>query len=304
MKKYLLHLAEFLIKKSFHKGIILGNHTQDGPQIKEEVEALAPFFDFIHHDHLVERMAAKHSKPFCLLTFDDGKKINAEESAPELEKMGVPAVFYLVTDHVSSGFPLWRDRHKSVVKFLGDEPDELRTEKLKKMPIAVINARVNEYCAKYGVEPDLTDPCVACMSWEDALRLSKKGFTIGAHTKTHPVLPNESSEKAEDEIRGSIKTIGKNIGTKCTTFAFPNGNYTDELAEYALSCGVGTVMTTEPVWVRTKTVLKQMPRIDIYNHYDKYRVLLKVSAAMPGFVLKNPDGTERRYILRQWFGVK
>lgn len=298
MKRYLLNLSKFLLKKSFHKGVILGNHTQNGRQIKEEVETLAPFFDFIHHDQLMERMVTKQSKPFCLFTFDDGKKITAEQSALELEKMGIPAVFYLVTDHISNGLPLWFDRRNAIIKTLGYEPDEVKAKKLKKMPMDRITETLNQFCAEYGVEADLTDPHVACMSWEDARSLYKRGFTIGAHTKTHPILTNESPVTAMNEIHASIKTVKKKLGGYCPSFAFPNGNYTAELAKYARSCGVRTVMTTDPLWVQTKTVLHQMPRIDIYNHYDSGKMLFKVSAAIPGCILNNPNGTGRRYAFR------
>lgn len=299
MKKYLRYIAEFLLKRSFHKGIILGNHTQNGDQVRQEIDTLGSLFDFIHHDQLPECMAVKKkTKPFCLLTFDDGKKINAEESAPALEEMGIPAIFYLVTDHVSNGLPLWFDRRRAVVRSSGYEPDELKPKKLKKLSLERINKRLNRFCKKYSVEPDMTDPMIACMSWDDARNLVKKGFTIGAHTKTHPILPNESFTTAEDEICGSINAVKKNIGAACSTFAFPNGNYTDSLAEYAMTCGIKTVMTTEPLWVQKKFCLYRLPRIDIYNHYDNNKIVFKITAALPGCLLKNPNGTGRRYAVQ------
>ena len=36
---------------------------------------------------------------------------NATETAPELTRLGVPAVFYVVTSFLSNGDPLWFDRY-------------------------------------------------------------------------------------------------------------------------------------------------------------------------------------------------
>lgn len=300
MEKFLLGLAKLLLRNYFSNGIIIGNHTQDRYQVAVEVETLGPYFEFIHHDDLFDRMGMEKQKPFCLLTFDDGKKINAMETAPALEKLGVPAVFYLVTDSVSSKKPLWFDRRNAIIKRLGNIPEELKPEQLKRMPLAQIHAQLDQFAEKYPVCPDTNDPYVGAMSWDEARTLHKKGFTIGAHTRNHPILINESLEVAKGEIRGSIASVTREMGQDCVTFAFPNGSYTDNLALFAASCGVKTVMTTDPIWVGASAEMWRLPRIDIYNHYDPQKILIKVAAALPGCLLKNPNGTGRAYAMVRW----
>lgn len=301
MGKFLLGLAKFLLGNYFSKGIIIGNHIQDRYQVTLEVETLGQYFEFIHHDALTGRMAMAGKRPFCLFTFDDGKKINVLEAVHVLERLGVPAVFYLVTDSVTSNLPLWFDRRNTIVKYLGMIPEELKPERLKKMPLAQIHAQLDQFAEKYSVCPDTNDPCVGAMSWDEARMLQKKGFTIGAHTRNHPILTNESLEEAKGEIGGSIASVTREMGHDCVSFAFPNGSYTNDLARFAASCGVKTVMTTDPIWVGASAETWHLPRIDIYNHYDPQKILIKVAAALPGCLLKNPNGTGRAYVKVRWF---
>jgi len=284
-------------------GIVVGNHTQNRDQVRQEIDVLGRFFEFIHHDELVNRLKTKGRRPFCLLTFDDGKKINALETAKELEKSGVPAVFYLVTEAVSTGKPLWFDVRNALVKAPLTREEKQIMAGLKGLSMDRRGALLDGLAEKYQVVPDMSDPCVAPMSWEDAGDLHDKGFTIGAHTCSHPVLTKETREVACGEIRDSIAQVSERIGIRCASFAFPNGSYTDDLARYAQGCGVTSVMTTDPVWGRPETKLWRVPRIDIYTRYTPWKTLVKVAAAKPGFVLKNPNGTGRAYVFGRKTGV-
>ena len=87
-------------------GVIINEHTLTASQTRLHVETLSRWFDFIHYDELLDRISRPRSRPFCLLTFDDGKRSNATITAPELERLGVPAVFYVPTRFLTDGFPL------------------------------------------------------------------------------------------------------------------------------------------------------------------------------------------------------
>src|SRR6266498_4964903 len=72
-------------------GVIINEHTLTASQARLHVETLSRWFDFIHYDELLDRLSRPRSRPFCLLTFDDGKRSNATITAPDLERLGVPA---------------------------------------------------------------------------------------------------------------------------------------------------------------------------------------------------------------------
>lgn len=279
-------------------GVVINNHTQNGKQIRMQVETLGRYFDFIHHDELLSRLTQRKSKPFCLFTFDDGKKINAIETAPEMERLGVPGVFFVATEFLYHNIPLWFDVQEGLKKKLGALPADLELFALKQLPFAELKERIEKACNEYGVTVDMSNACIAPMSWDDARTLKNKGFTIGAHTTWHSILTNEPINTALTDIEHSINTVTKEIGSPCQSFAFANGNYTPYLAQHAMNCGVKTVMTTEPMWAKETFPAWKLPRIQMHNYYNNKHVILKVVAAMPGVLLKNNDGTGRRYVYK------
>lgn len=299
LKTFLQQQAFKLFALMKKNGVIINNHTQNKDQVRLQIDLLGPFFDFIHHDDLPERLTRKHSKPFCLLTFDDGKKINAVESASELERAGVPAVFYLTTDCVNNQKPHWFDFRDALKQKCPILPDHVAAHTLKRLSMAQISQRIENTCREFNVQPDLSDPLIAPMDWADVCDLDKKGFTIGSHSTMHEILTNETATDVFRDIKQSIKDVSFHLGKQCPTFAFPNGNYTLEMANYATQCGVKTVMTTDPLWLKPGTPLNRLPRIQLYNRYSKDQILMKIMAALPGFLLKNPNGQGRRYVINK-----
>jgi peptidoglycan/xylan/chitin deacetylase (PgdA/CDA1 family) len=275
-------------------GVIINEHVPSADETRRHVEALARWFDFIALDQLSGRLAAPGRRPFCLLTFDDGKRSNVTACAPELERAGVPAVFYVVTGFLTDGRPLWFDRYRVLVARLGAAPAGLEAESVKRLPYATLLARLDEACARHGVEPDPTADDVRPMSWDDARALRRRGFEIGAHGVTHAILTLEPIEEARSSIRDSLATVAAEVG-RCTTFAFPNGNYTPELAQVARAAGATTVMTVEPTWVDQARPLWRLPRVQLFGPNDAGRIGLKLAVAATGRILANPDGTGRRY---------
>src|SRR6185503_7152710 len=129
------------------------------------------------------------------------------------------------------------------------------------------------------------------MSWEDARSLSRRGFGIGAHGLTHAILTREIREKACAEIELSLAKVSSELGAPCDTFAFPNGNYSPELAQHAMDCGARTVMTTEPMWTERGCPLWRLPRIQLFGEFDRTRIELKLALAAMRGILPNPDGS-------------
>src|SRR5207244_1163058 len=87
-------------------GVIVNEHVLDREQTRRHVDVLSRCFDFIHLNDLPRQLYRRGKKPFCLLTFDDGKRSNATAVAPELERLGVPAVFFVVSGSLDDQAPL------------------------------------------------------------------------------------------------------------------------------------------------------------------------------------------------------
>lgn len=284
-----------MVSQAKRGGVIINEHTLTAEQTRRHVEVLGRWFDFIHLDELPRRLARPGRRPFCLLTFDDGKRSNATETAPELGRLGVPAAFYVTIEFLTSGTPLWFDRQKALVRKLGHCPTGLELETLKQLPFAALNERLDRAWAQFGVGPEMASEDVLPMSWEEARSLSRRGFTIGAHGLTHAILPRETKVRAVAEIEESLARVSSELGIRCQTFAFPNGNCSSELMGHALRCGATTVMTTEPMWTDASSSFSRLPRVQLFGEFTRAQIELKVALAAMTGVLANPDGSGRAY---------
>jgi hypothetical protein len=106
--------------------------------------------------------------------------------------------------------------------------------------------------------------------------------------------------EAQSEIARSIARVSEQLGKPCASFAFPNGNHSEELARYALGCGARTVMTTDPAWIGAGDRPWLLPRVQIYETQTLSRHRLKIFLASLGWLLSNPDGSGRRYVKNRW----
>lgn len=276
-------------------GVIVNEHTLDRDETRRHVEVLGRWFDFIQLNELPERLGRRNKRPFCLLTFDDGKRSNATQVAPVLEKLGVPAVFFVVSSSLGCKTPLWFDRQRALRKKLGTVPPGLELNFLKQLPYNLLMSRVENACSRYGVEADVDDDHIALMTWEQVRSLHQRGFSIGAHGSTHAILTREAKLAAFENIERSIAKVREEIDAPCSSFAFPNGNYTAELAQYAIRCGVKMVMTTEPTWTDESSALWRLPRLQFFGTDRPGKIKLKIAVAASGLFLNNPDGTGKTY---------
>lgn len=71
------------------------------------------------------------------------------------------------------------------------------------------------------------------------------GHEIGAHTLTHPRLSEIPLDRAREEIAASKKKLEDLFGAPIRHFAYPYGNYNDEIVKLVEEAGFDTACTTE-----------------------------------------------------------
>lgn len=74
-----------------------GIHSMPSESFQKQIESLSAHFEFISEDDLLMALDGRRTLPerCCLLTFDDGVKSQYEVAVPVLEKLGVPAIFFV-----------------------------------------------------------------------------------------------------------------------------------------------------------------------------------------------------------------
>jgi len=113
------------------------------------------------------------------ITFDDGYLDNFEHAAPVLERLSLPATFFVVTQWMGTRKVAWWDGQRG-----------------ERHP---------------------------WMTWDHVRALHRKGFDIGAHTRTHADLGAVSGPEAHEEIFGARRELEARLGIRADLFAYPYG---------------------------------------------------------------------------------
>src|SRR5579864_7309794 len=83
------------------------------------------------------------------------------------------------------------------------------------------------YCGRsnsWPGQPDGMQP-EALLNWKQVADLANRGFIFGAHSMSHPRLPNLPLAEAEREIQGSKTEIEHHINRSVEFFAYPFGSW-------------------------------------------------------------------------------
>ena len=132
------------------------------------------------------------SETKVILTFDDGFLSNVILADKVLSKYGVKALFFITEG------------------FIGLDNDD------------AFQFAQQYFYPNSHLSDNLKSECKA-MSWEDVRFLVAQGHTIGAHTRTHPVLSSLTEHECRDEIINSADRLEKRINQQINYFAFPFG---------------------------------------------------------------------------------
>jgi peptidoglycan/xylan/chitin deacetylase (PgdA/CDA1 family) len=181
-----------------------------------------------------------------LLTFDDAYRDFAMHAWPTLKRYRLPATLFVPT-----AFPdqpeltFWWDRlyqalscfdgHRDLETPVGWLPLATARQRanaftrlrnyVKKLPHSDAMPLVDQICG----ELDGPHPQQSVLSWDTLRRLAHEGVTMGAHTRTHPLMNRVSPEEARAEAIGSLRDLERQIGPVLPIFAYPSGGYTDEV---------------------------------------------------------------------------
>ncbi len=251
--KDLLVLAYHSILEQQHQQPFRYHHTSD--EFAAHLEWLGSNCEPVGLDGVRKWVAGKwtSSKPPALITFDDGYKNNSNIAAGLLSRKGMPAIFFLSTGYIGGNRVLWPDTAFArvvawtsgtlrlpegatatvpepgeqrvalafrVIQSCKDSPEEKRLEYL-------------EYLAGQtpAIDVKLAPQVQDFMSWDEARSLVQRGYELGSHTVTHPILSRVGSEQLKRELAESRKKIEAETGSRCAAIAYPNGTPRDYNAE-------------------------------------------------------------------------
>ena len=231
---------------------------------REQVAYLARNYDVVSMAEVLDALQhwRRLSPRSVLITFDDAYADFKETAWPILREHRLPATLFVPTaypDHPDRGFwwdRLWRaimGTSQSVVRGRQMEvriasPEERRMglqtlhTHIKRLPHAQAMAFVDRIC-EFCVESPTG--LRAVLNWDELRELVREGVTLGAHTRTHPILTRMPLWKARMEIRGSQDDLHQQIGKVSPIFCYPNGAYNESILRVMRDEGFLLSLTTE-----------------------------------------------------------
>jgi peptidoglycan/xylan/chitin deacetylase (PgdA/CDA1 family) len=114
------------------------------------------------------------------------------------------------------------------------------------------------------------------LSVEELVQLRARGFEPGAHTRTHPALPDLDDEAIAPEVDSSRRELEQALGAPVRFFAYPYGRADDRAVAAVRAAGFAGACTTEPRPARLGDDPLLLPRIEIKRSDSLLRFLTKV----------------------------
>lgn len=194
------------------------------------------------------------------ITFDDGYRDNYENAYPIMEKYGIPATIFLITNFVGTGdIPSWDKAYyrlskagkRTRVSTISKRPQYDVPLDEKSMPITTLmldrfdKRESNHTPADYDdVRIDDYEGKDLMLSWEQVRDMSDNGISCGSHTLTHPFLTRISRAQARREIHLSKEIIEQQTGKPVTTFSYPSGDFDSDIEGIIKETGYSAAVST------------------------------------------------------------
>jgi peptidoglycan/xylan/chitin deacetylase (PgdA/CDA1 family) len=251
---------------------------------------------------VLDRLRAGEPLPprTTVLTFDDGYADNLALAVPVLERLGLPATFFLVPGLLSRQADPWWERISQAVALTQRQAvhwdgwtgpltseaqravaaDRLRSS-LKTLDRVTRADAVSELVDQLGVA-GAEDPGELFLDWDGARQLVRRGFSVGSHTWHHGVLSRETPEEQERDLSRARADLENGLQVEVPLLAYPNGGPADYDAHSiaaARSTGHVGACTTVPGTSRRDTPPYELRR---YVMSPRRGVLELAKAFKPG----------------------
>jgi peptidoglycan/xylan/chitin deacetylase (PgdA/CDA1 family) len=208
------------------------------------------------------------------LSFDDGYADQLELAVPLLERLGLPATFFLVPGLLSrTVVPWWetlawafggarrpRVTWREETWELGDPQGrrvcfETVAERLKALDRAGREREVAALIERLDPAGD-PPPDALFLDWRGAERLARRGFAVGSHSLHHAILSREAIEEQRRDLAAARRQLEQRLGIPVRLLAYPNGrrsDYDQATIAAARAAGYDFALTTLEGWNRPTT---------------------------------------------------
>jgi peptidoglycan/xylan/chitin deacetylase (PgdA/CDA1 family) len=228
--------------------------------------------------------AAAASRLTVAITFDDGYQ-NNEIAAELLDEAHLPWALFVSTAEVGRNSTIWTARlallllhgRAERVEILGRSWDladrgrrmacfqEVRRP-LKRLARLERVEVMDELEAQFETgesERLLAEhPAFRMLAWDEVRSIAGRGAVIGSHGADHEIHHEDQPDAViEQELARSRATLAEQLGSECTTLAYPNGDCTEASARIAERLGYRVAFTTVEGTVHDQDRPLMLPRL-------------------------------------------
>jgi peptidoglycan/xylan/chitin deacetylase (PgdA/CDA1 family) len=208
------------------------------------------------------------------ITFDDGYRDQLQLAVPMLERLGLPAAFFLIPGLLGGTVRPWWEvlgwifgcATRDVVVWEGRTVG-LRGGAERRASLFTISELLKRRDSRARDEAieELADLCrpadAPCdqamfMDWAGARELARRGFTVGSHSQTHAILANESETEQRRDLGLSRQQLTQELGVRVDLLGYPNGtalDYDQTTVAAARAAGYTHAVTTIAGWNHPST---------------------------------------------------
>jgi peptidoglycan/xylan/chitin deacetylase (PgdA/CDA1 family) len=229
----------------------------------------------------------------CAITFDDGWRDNHDFALPALERRGLPATVFVVTDRVGTEGVFWPDEvcrrmatlsvpaQRGLVASLGAP--------LHRSPVDSLLAHLktlHEDARDRSVarlRSETRDPSVGArelLDWSELDRLARAGVDVEAHGATHAILTRVSRDEADRELRSARQRLRDRGHGVRGLLAYPSGAHDEGVRRLARGAGYVAAVTTQRGLTRATDDPMALPRLGLHDDISRTRV--EFLRAIPG----------------------
>lgn len=229
---------------------------------RQQMACLHGHYDIVSLDDALSDKPGGTHRPRAVVTFDDGDAGLHRHLLPYLREHPIPVTVYVATGQIETGRAYWFDQIMNAAQTVTEVGVDLTSEGLGTWRLGsgvgprnwtvisgllealksrgpVDRARiVGRVLERLAAEPRRAVTPLRPMSRDELQELAAEPcVTIGAHSHCHNLLDQLALDHALESIRQSRALLRQWTGQPVQHFAYPNGNWSPDLAESIAACG-------------------------------------------------------------------
>ncbi len=211
-------------------------------------------FKFISVSEFEEIIEGKSPFPkgAVMITVDDGWSSNNDNVIQVASKYNIPLTLFVSTEAIERG-NFWWSYVKEATRTNMGFPN---SQELKK----VQNQKRIEIVNKIKKKIIIDREALTSAQLQDIAK--SKLITIGAHTHSHPIMPNCESDFLKNDLKVSNEKLASWLQKEVKYFAYPNGSYTKRDVKIIKEFDYRLAFVNEPQYITPKNInnIHEIPR--------------------------------------------